>query len=58
MTIAGEPLGPRGFRRTLYNLIHSRITSQGCHNLALTQLQAKPSTKHIHKAHASLRMSN
>jgi hypothetical protein len=29
MTIAGEPLRPQGFRRTLYNLIHSRITSQG-----------------------------
>jgi hypothetical protein len=38
MTIAGEPLRPQGFRRTLYTLIHSRITSQGWHNLALTQL--------------------
>jgi hypothetical protein len=28
MTIADEPLRPQGFRRTLYNLIHSRITSQ------------------------------
>jgi hypothetical protein len=28
MTIAGEPLRPQGFRRTMYNLIHSRITSQ------------------------------
>jgi hypothetical protein len=37
-TIAGEPLRPEGFRRTLYNLIHSRITSQGSHNLALTQI--------------------
>jgi hypothetical protein len=34
----GEPLRPQGFRRTLYNLIHSRITSQGWHNLTLTQL--------------------
>jgi hypothetical protein len=38
MTIAGEPLRPQGFQQTLYNLIHSRITSQGWHNLALTQL--------------------
>jgi hypothetical protein len=38
MTIAGEPLRPQGFRRTSYNLIHSKITSQGWHNLALTQL--------------------
>jgi hypothetical protein len=58
MMIAGEPLRPQGFRRTLYKLIHSRITSQGWHNLALTQLEVKPSTKHIHKAYASLRMSN
>jgi hypothetical protein len=48
MMIAGEPLRPQGFQQTLYTLIHSRITSQGWHNLALTQLQAKPSTKHIH----------
>jgi hypothetical protein len=58
MTIAGEPLRPQGFRQTLYTLIHSRITSQGWYNLALTQLLAKPSTKHVHKAYASLRMSN
>jgi hypothetical protein len=38
MTIAGEPLRPQGFQRTLYNWIHPRITSQGSHNLALTQL--------------------
>jgi hypothetical protein len=38
MTIAGEPLRPQDFRRTLYTLIHSRITSQGWHNIALTQL--------------------
>jgi hypothetical protein len=38
MTIAGEPLRPQGFPRTLYTLIHSRIMSQGWHNLALTQL--------------------
>jgi hypothetical protein len=38
MTIVGEPLRLQGFRRTLYNLIHSRITSQGWHNLVLTQL--------------------
>jgi hypothetical protein len=38
MTIAGEPFRPQGFRRTLYTLIHSEITSQGWHNLALTQL--------------------
>jgi hypothetical protein len=38
MTITGEPLRPQGFRRTLYNLIQSRITSQGWHNLALTHL--------------------
>jgi hypothetical protein len=38
MTIVCEPLRPQGFRRTLYNLIHSRITSQRWHNLALTQL--------------------
>jgi hypothetical protein len=38
MTIAGEPLWPQGFRRTLYTLIHSRITSQGWLNLALTHL--------------------
>jgi hypothetical protein len=38
MTIADEPLRPQGFRRTLYILIHSRVTSQGWHNLALTQL--------------------
>jgi hypothetical protein len=31
-------LRPQGFRRTLYTLINSRITSQGWHNLALTQL--------------------
>jgi hypothetical protein len=37
MTIAGEPLRPQGFRRTFYTLIHSRITSQGWHSLALTQ---------------------
>jgi hypothetical protein len=36
MTIAGESLRPQGFWRTLHNLIHSRITSQGWHNLALT----------------------
>jgi hypothetical protein len=46
--IAGEPPRPQGFRRTLYNLIQSRITSKGCHNLALTQLQANPITKHTH----------
>jgi hypothetical protein len=28
-TIADEPLRPQGFRRTLYNLMHSRITSHG-----------------------------
>jgi hypothetical protein len=49
-TIVDEPLRPQGFRHTLYNLIHSRITSQGWHNLALTQ--------HTHKACASLWMSN
>jgi hypothetical protein len=38
MTIAGETLRPQGFRRTLYTLIHSRITSQGWDNIALTQL--------------------
>jgi hypothetical protein len=38
MTIVGEPLRPQGFRQTLYNLIHSRITSQCWHNLALTQI--------------------
>jgi hypothetical protein len=38
MTIAGEPLRPQGFQQTLYSLIHSRITTQGWHNLALTQL--------------------
>jgi hypothetical protein len=38
MMIAGEPLRLQGFQRILYNLIHSRITSQGWHNLALTQL--------------------
>jgi hypothetical protein len=38
MTIAGELLRPQGFRRTLYNLIHLRITSQDWHNLSLTQL--------------------
>jgi hypothetical protein len=38
MTFAGEPLRTQGFRRTLYNFVHSRITSQGWHNLALTQL--------------------
>jgi hypothetical protein len=38
MTISCEPLRPEGFQRTLYTLIYSRITSQGWHNLALTQL--------------------
>jgi hypothetical protein len=38
MTIASEPLRPQAFQRTLYTLIHSRITSQGWHNLALTHL--------------------
>jgi hypothetical protein len=32
-TIASEPLRPQDFRRTLYNLIHSKITSQGSHTL-------------------------
>jgi hypothetical protein len=36
--ITGEPLRPQGFQRTLYNSIHSRITSQDWHNHALTQL--------------------
>jgi hypothetical protein len=34
-TFADEPLSPQGFRHTLYNLIHSRITSQGRHTLHL-----------------------
>jgi hypothetical protein len=55
-TIAGEPLRPQGFRRTLYNLIHSRITSQGRHTLH--SLSSKLSLALItHKACASLWMS-
>jgi hypothetical protein len=51
MTIAGEPLRPQSFRLTLYNLIHSRITSQGWHNLALLSsklsLALSTYTKHM-----------
>jgi hypothetical protein len=28
MTSAGEPVRPQGFRRTLYNLIHSSLIEQ------------------------------
>jgi hypothetical protein len=49
MTIAGEPLRPQGFQRTLYTLIHSRITSQGWHNLALTQCRANTPGTHARK---------
>jgi hypothetical protein len=49
--IAGEPLRPQGFRHTLYNLIHSRITSQGWHTLyslsSKLSLALSTHTKHV-----------
>jgi hypothetical protein len=50
-TITGEPLMPQGFRHTLYNLIHSRITSQGRHTLhslsSKLKLTLSTRTKHV-----------
>jgi hypothetical protein len=55
-----EPLRPQGFRRTLYNLIHLRITSQGTHTLlSLSFKLSLALSTHTHtQACASLWMSN
>jgi hypothetical protein len=49
--ITDEPLRPQGFQHTLYNLIHSRITSQGRHNFhslsSKLKLALSTHTKHV-----------
>jgi hypothetical protein len=49
--IVGVPLSPQGFRRTLYNLIHLRITSHGKHTLhslsSKLGLALNTPTKHV-----------
>jgi hypothetical protein len=55
-TLAGEPLRPQDFRHTLYNLIHSRITSQGRHTLhslnskLILALSARTHTQSVYKS--------